>query len=213
MSFSTDRDLLSLEPNLFADAVFASQERLSVPDGAISDTTLTSASADFEAAQVESGDIVLVAAVPCEVIQRVNATTLTISKLRGQLADAAIPPGDGTDLAVVHRTFAPQAKAVHDALLARLGIDVGDQDATLTEDAIVALGLMSRLETLGTLARVYAAAIVPGGSHNATLQQKADDYRRRFDLACRTAVVLLDLDGDGRADASRDLGVIELHRV
>ncbi|MEX2212938.1 MAG: hypothetical protein WD768_02345 [Phycisphaeraceae bacterium] len=213
MLFSTDRDLLALEPNLFTEAVFASQHRLEVADGAVSDTSLTSATADFEAAQIDTGDIVLISDVPCEVIERVSAAALTVSKLRDQLSDAAIPPGDGSSITLIHRSFGPQAKAVHDVLLARLGIDVDDPDASLTEDAIVSLGVMARLETLGTLARVYAAAIVPGGEHNAMLKQKADDYRRRFDLACRSAVVLLDLDGDGRADASRDMGVIELHRV
>ena len=45
------------------------------------------------------------------------------------------------------------------------------------------------------------------------MREKADEYRGRFDVACRMANVQLDLDGDGVVDTTRELGVIQLVRV
>lgn len=212
MTFSTDRDLLRLEPAIFNEVTFVSQERLHVTDGVVSGSTLTSVSADFEAAQVAAGDVVLIANVACEVIARVDASTLTVSLPRTDLTDAAIPPGDGSTLEVSVRTFALQATRVHDALLRTLGIDIDDANSPFDEDAIVSLSLLGELETLGTAAQAYHAAIAVG-SDNDVLREKAANYRQRFEVATRAAVVLLDTDGDGVADAERRLGEIQLIRV
>ena len=213
MNFSTDRDLLALEPTLFNDVVFPSQTRLEVSDGVVSGTTLTSAAANFANAQIDAGDVVLIATVPCEVIARVNATTLTVSRLRTQLSDAAIPPATGTSLAVIHRTFEPQARAAHDELLRSLGIDPQGESA-MTEDAIVSLSLMRDLELLATLIRIYEAGAVQADETNReSFRAKVIDHRQALRAACRRGVIALDLDGDGVADSVRDLSVIEMVRV
>ncbi len=213
MNFSTDRDLLALEPSLFDEALFAGRKRLEVSDGAITGVTLTSATADFESARIDAGDVILVADAPCEVIARNSATSLTISQLRDNVGDDPIPPGNGSSLAVVHRTFAPQASLVHDELLRLLGIDAeGHGDPA--EDAIVSMSVMRDLEALLTLARLYEAAItVSGEASFDLLRTKAAGYRARFREAARSSVIHLDLDGDGHADAVRDLRSIGLVRV
>lgn len=212
MNFSTDRDLLRLEPAIFNEVTFASQQRLHVTDGIVSGTTLTSASSDFEAAQVAAGDVVLIANVACEVIARVDANTLTVSLPRTDLSNAAIPPGDGSTLDVSVRTFALQATRVHNALLRKLRIDADDVNSPLSEDAIVSLSLLGELETLGTAAQAYHGAIAVGGD-NVVLREKAATYRQRFDISTRAAVVLIDTDGDGVADTERRLGDIQLIRI
>ncbi|MEE9211375.1 MAG: hypothetical protein V3U29_01850 [Phycisphaeraceae bacterium] len=211
MNFSTDRDLLALEPNVFRDVPLLSQQRVSVTDAVVSGTTLTSATADFQAAGVDAGSVVLVSEVAHEVVARTDANTLTISLPRTSLIEASIPSGDGTNLAVVARTFAPQATLVHDVLLRLVGIDPNDPDSEITEDSIVSLGVLSRLEALGTLERVYSAALALAGD-NSPLHEKTREYRRRFQAACASASVLIDLNGDGQADARRTLGVIRLRR-
>lgn len=211
MNFSTDRDLLTLEPHVFRDVPFLSQQRVSVTDGVISGTTLTSASADFVASQVEAGSVVLVNDVAHEVISRTDANTLSISLPRASLTDAAIPPGDGSALTVMARTFDVQASLVHDSLLRLIGIEPDDPDNELAEDSVVSLGLMHRLEALGTLEGIYSSAFALVGD-NAALREKAREYRRRFQAACATATILIDIDGDGFADSRRTLGVIRLHR-
>jgi hypothetical protein len=214
MPFSTDRDLLALEPTLFNGITFASQLRLEVTDGIVSGATLTSASADFTNAGLEGGDVVLIANVPCEVIERVDAHTLTVSKLRGAPADAPIPPAAGTSLTVIHRTFEPQARLVHDELLRLLGIDP-DGRGDLTEDSIVSLSVMRDLASLKTVAHVLEAAIALGGddADHDVLRQRASEYRHRYRLMKGHSVVALDTDGDGMADMWRELGVIELRRA
>ena len=113
MNFSTDHDLLLMEPQIFRDVPIAGQERLRVNDGIITGTTLSSISADFESAQVDAGGVALVAGTPHEVITRLDANTLSVSLSREGIDDAEIPPGDGSGLEIAIRTFAPQtAKAL-----------------------------------------------------------------------------------------------------
>ncbi len=212
MNFSTDRDLLLYEPTVFTDAPFVAQQRLHVTDAALSGTQLTSVDADFEAAQVEAGSVVLVGRTPYEVIQRDNAQTLTISLLRTRLNDDPIPGEDGTSLDVKARTFAPQAALIRDALLRLLGIDSSDPDDPLTEDAVVSLSVMARLEALGTLERIYSGAAALTGN-NEQLRIKAHEYGRRFHLAACQSTVLVDVDGDGHADERRHLGLVRMSRV
>jgi hypothetical protein len=213
MNFSTDRDLLTLEPTLFHDVPWVGQQRLTADDATVAGTTLTSPGSDFGAGGVEAGGVVLVNQVPHEVLSRDDGQTLTVSLLRARLADPAIPGGDGGPWPLVVRSFAPQAELVHDGLLRLLGIDPSGADpAGLSEDAVVSLSVMARLEALGTLERVFSGAVALTGD-NQTLIYKAGEYRRRFRHAVSQASVLLDTDGDGHADERRRLGLVRFHRV
>jgi hypothetical protein len=212
MNFSTDRDLLAIEPAVFEDVPFAAQRRLNVSDGSASGVTLTSASADFVSAQVDAGAVVLVGGVAHEVLARIDASTLAVSLPRTHTNDPGIPSGDGTGLDVVVQTFSPQSGLVHDGLLRFIGIDTDDPDPDLTESAVLSLSLMARLEALGTLEMVYSGAASLVGD-NDTLLMKAGEYRRRFRQACAGATLSLDTDGDGLADKRLSLGTIRLTRA
>ncbi len=206
--FSTDRDLLAIDPNLFQDIPMASQERLAVDDGVLSGTTLTSSSADFNEAQVAMGSVVLVAGIPHEVIEQVDAHTLTVSLIRATTDAPAIPSNDGVDLPVIVRSYAPQAERVHDELIRLLGIAPN----TPAEAAIVTKPLMAELESFGTLERIYSGAAAVVGD-NKELRIKAKEFGQRFQAACRSATILFDIDGDGLVDAKRSLGAVCLNRV
>lgn len=189
MNFSSDRDLLAVEPNVFRDVLMSSQQRVRVSDGAINGTVLSSDTADFAAAGVEGGWVVLINGVACEVIGRIDSHSLQVSLLRGRGELAAIPPGDlssGGELEVVVRTFGQQASLVHDLLLRLAGVEGDEQAGGLTEQAIVSQEVMKQLEVLGTLELVYwgAAAFV---GENSGVRQKAELYRRRFNEALRGA--------------------------
>ncbi len=216
MNFSTDRDLLALAPEVFTDAPLVGQTRIDVADGILAGTALTSAAADFAAAGVEAGGVVLIAQTPFEVVERVDANTLTVSLPRARTTDAALtaPHLDGSALAVRVRTFAPQAALIHDALLRMLGLSP-DPDAELGEDAVVSLSAMARLEALGTLDLVYAgaAALTGDATHDANLARKAAHHRARFVAARRAARITIDTNADGLGDEVRRPGLLCLHRV
>lgn len=212
MNFSTDRDLLLYEPTLFNDLPWVSQQRLSVTDAEVNGTTLTSTEADFEMAQVDVGSVLLVGKVPIEVLARVDSMTLTVSLPRTRTSDAAIPPGDVSSAAVVARTFAPQAELVCGSLLRMLGLDADDPDEPLDADAVVSLSLMARLESLGTLERVFSSAAALTGDNDALLFKSAE-YRRRLLEASARCPVQIDTTGDGLPDEKRYLGVGRLTRA
>lgn len=212
MNFSTDRDLLLYEPTLFNDVPWIAQQRLSVTDGDVTGTTLSSATADFETAQVDAGSILLVDKVPVEVISLTDSMTLTASLPRARTTDAAIPPGDGSSKSVIARTFAPQAELVCAALLRMLGLDSDDPDQPLDADAVVSLSLMARLEALGTLERVFSSAAALTGDNDGLLY-KASEYRRRFAEAASRSPVQIDTNGDGLPDEKRYIGLSRLTRV
>ena len=212
MNFSTDRDLLHYEPTLFNDLPWVSQQRLSVTDGEVTGTTLTSAQADFEAAQVDAGSVLLINKTPVEVLARIDTMTLTVSLPRTRTTDAAIPPGDVSSATVNARTFAPQAELVSTSLLRMLGLDSDDPGDPLDADAVVSLSTMARLETLGTLERVYSSAAALTGDNDALLF-KAAAYRRNFLEAAARCPVQIDTTGDGLPDEKRYLGVGRLTRL
>jgi hypothetical protein len=204
MSFSTDRDLLAYDPQVFVDAQIAAQPRLSVSDGEVVGATLSSAAADFEAAAVDPGGVVLIAGVAHEVMQRVDSSTLKVSLPRRRLGDAAIPGVQGESLEAVVRTFALQAEEVHTRLLRLIGRACagGESAKAIDADAVVSLTTVSELEALGTLDMVYGAAaqVTLDAATRQAWEARAMGIRVRLREALARAVILVDLDGDGVAD-------------
>jgi hypothetical protein len=212
MNFATDRDLLVYEPTLFQDVPWASQQRLQVNDAQTSGTTLTSATADFEGADVGVGHVVLLEQVPYEVVNRVSATELTVSQLRAELSHDPIAPSTGNDQAASVRTFEPQITIVHDQLLHMLGLEPDNAAAKVTEQAIVSVSAMARLEALAALERIFSGAVALTGD-NTGLQRKAQAYNQQFHRAINRAVILFDADDDGRVDERRRFAAPRLVRV
>lgn len=212
MNFSTDRDLLAIEPQVFQDVPLLSQQRLQTQDASIAGTTLSSASADFISTGVSAGSVVLVNEAALEVIARTDAHTLTVSLLRTLTTDPAMAPTPGDNQPLSVRTFAPQAALMHDLLLRMVGIEPDDPTGPLSEASIISRTVMRRLETLGVLERIYSAAAQIVGEDQA-LWKKASYYRERFGNACDRALVLLDANGDGIADLRRSPSLIQLHRA
>lgn len=211
MTFATDRDILVLEPNLFRDVKFSGQILVSAADGSVSGTTLTSISSDFSAQQITVGEVVLIEQVPVEVIDVLSATTLTVSRLRGDINGNAIPPGPGIGLQFEIVSFVPQVSIVHQLLLQAFGIDqqanLGDpQESNILNDQEVAL-----VEALGSLHLIYAGASALVGEQGL-LWNKSQMYRDRFHAAREQLILRFDLDGDGFVDATRASNIIRLLR-
>lgn len=219
MPFSTDRDLLALEPNLFRDVAWSAQTRLSASDASIASTTLTSASSNFTGARIAPGMVALVNDAPLEVLSVESDTTLTISRLRDTIVDDPIPPlpvASGGALRIA--TFGPQRAIVHRQLLAALGLDPapppGDEESLPTRPHagnVVNTPDLALLESLGALHLILSSAAALVGE-SSTLWTKAALYRDRFDHARRRLGAHLDLNSDGVADAIRHITVMHLVR-
>lgn len=211
--FTTDRDLLLLEPLLFRDLAWIGQ-RLVRGTGTIAGTTLTMSTQDatLEAAGIVAGHVVSFDHVGYEVLARLSPTTATISRPRHDPADPAIPPAPAASpLLVEITTFAPQIAIVHNQLLRMLGIDPADPASSPTESNITNPRALALPESLGTLHMLHAAAAAPQ-RRDGHLYDRAEMYRRRFAAERLRAVVRLDLNNDGQADATRRLSIAQLSR-
>jgi hypothetical protein len=214
--FATDRDLLALEPNLFRDVGWVSQ-RLVVGTGSVSGTTLTMSAQDvtFDAAGVGAGSVVVVDSAPYEVLARPTATTLTISRMRDDPEGPAVTPSPASGKPVAVYTFRPQLGMVHGQVLRMLGIEPSAtaEPGDVTEASITNPAALRQLECFAALHLIYSAATPPDADYRTSHEfNRAQIYLQRFGAERQRAAATIDLDGDGRPDATRRLNLIQFVR-
>lgn len=225
--FITDRDLLVLEPNLFREVGWLGQRVL---DGtcSISGATLTvPGSVDLGALGITAGHVVLVSGLPLEVLARPSSTTLTVSRVRADTADAALAPGNAPSGTPVQCwTFRPQIALVHAQVLRLLGVEPAEGGqggpvvaGQLAESQVVRPRSLWVLEALLALHQIYSAAAgLSGGAGfgavrasgtpgDSPIADRAEMYRRRAALERTRAVAYLDTNNDGVAEIARYVGV------
>ena len=219
-NFAADRDLLVLEPNLFRDVGWVGQ-RLSRGTGTVAGTTLTIASPEvaLDTAGVTAGHVVVVAGVAYEVVTRLSATQLTISRLREATSGAGaanIPPTAITAVECSIVTFVPQIAMAHTEIVRLAGLEftgtpaAGGAGATDEASVVKEPGVV-RLEAIGALAIVWAAAsgLLGAGSPG---HQRAEWYRERFVRERERVGIRVDLNGDGIAEEVRGLNAKRMRR-
>ncbi|MGP1273641.1 MAG: hypothetical protein ACTS22_09945 [Phycisphaerales bacterium] len=213
--FATDRDLLVYEPRLFLDIGWLGQRLVRV-NGAVSGGVAVAVGTDFASLGVGVGSVVSFGDGSYEVVQVLGVGQLALSRLRVSPSEAVIPPGDAASTLLEATTFAPQMGVVHRQVLRMLGIEPEDpREGALTETAVANPGALTRLECLGTLHLVFAAAsasAVPGSIGGSGLGQRALMYRERFAAERARVSVLIDADGDGEPESTRRPGVGHLVR-
>ncbi len=217
MTFCTDADLLHWEPNLFRDATFASQLQLS-GTGDLAGTTFTLDTGSLTDANIAAQQVIVLSgalAGSYPIVSVNSATQLTLSVLYDGLypdegEGVAGPVGTAADLGYAIRTFWPQRRIVSDMLLRAAG--VGPETIAPTEEQVLNPLALKRACVLGTPQMIYGA-LAASAAEPAGLSARADLYERLYRRAVTHTRVQLDLNGDGREDATRHLGVIELKRV
>jgi hypothetical protein len=210
--FASDRDLLVYEPRLFLDAGWLGQ-RLVLASGGVVGGVATAAGVNMAAVGVQAGGVLSYTGASFEVVSVLGTGGAVVSRLRASVTDAALPTPDvasQTTLEVV--TFRPQLAVVHGQLLRMLGIEPQDaREGALTESAVVNPGSLTRLECLGALHLIYAAAAAaaaPGGlGAGLSYGERALMYRERFAAERLRVSVLIDADGDGEPEVTRRPGV------
>jgi len=205
MAFATDRDCVALEPGVLAEASWAGQRVLS-GTGSVSGTTLTLEPGGVTLAQavIGAGHVAVVGGVTLEVVSVESDLEATVSVLRGDPGEPAVPPGDiGVSPVEVH-SFGAVLETVHRQVLRMAGIDPDEPGALLTESDVLNPGALRELEACGALHLIYAA-VAAAGPIGGVMEKRANAWRDRFWGERARARVLVDLDGDGEADASRRL--------
>ena len=201
MAFVVDRDLVVLEPNLFRDVVFDAQVLATADDAVVAGTVLTSIGSDFVAAGVDGGAVAVVDGVSLEVVARLSALSLSLSRVRSDGEGALLPPTAGSDVSVRVSTFGPQVAEAEARVLRSLGVSDAVLSGETVPAALVGSGIR-RVVVLAALELVYAAA--------STRAEGSDPYwarsvwygeRARQEL--RRVGARLDGDGDGIADSVR----------
>ena len=204
MALTTDRDLLIHEPSVFLDATSVATSLLSATDGSVADTTLTSASSDFQAAGIDAGHVIVIGNQPTEVVARVDPTNLVVSLPRASLNEANIPPGDGSTLAIDVRTFGRMIAEVEAWILGALGIDAADPLLPLDETAILNPQDIREAVALRTIAQAFAAASALAPT-DASLADRASLYSQRAADVRRQTRAVLEVAGGGSRTASRQI--------
>jgi hypothetical protein len=211
MSLIVDRDLVVIEPSLFVDAEDIGTVLAAGTDGSLSGTTLTSASVDFEAAGIDEGHVASVGDEIVEVIARPGASSLTVSRPRMDEEGPTIPPAAGSGMKFTVVTFDRQIASAQAWALGALGIDAHDPVNPLDENAVVNPDELGNVVALRTICDVFASAAARQPTE-ASLAARAAMYRERLRRAMTTTNILLDLNGDGVADAARRLSTVVLAR-
>lgn len=212
--YCSDTDLLRWEPTIFSEAAFASQTLLS-SDCSLAGTTLTlTGPASFAASHVSAGHVVTISGTldgGYPIVSIDSPTTATVSILHDGL-DAALPLTAPINLApaalhVAVRSFSPQRQIVSELLTWMCGIRPGSSARVLNAD------VLRRPCALGTLHMIYNAMAAAAIPDSADLVVRAELYERLYRKSLRGIVVELDLDGDGRIDAQRQLRLVQFARV
>jgi hypothetical protein len=212
--FATDSDLLAHEPSLFRDVLWVSQ-RLVDGQGSVTGSVLTMSSADtaLDAAGVTTGHVAFVNGAAYEVLERLSATQLRLSRPRTSPDAPQIPVANQPTSAARIATFAPQLAIVHVQLLRMLGIEPSESNPLRpAESDILNPGALRRVECLGALHLIYAAA----GSltaQDSPMNERAEWYRQRFAQERTRVTAQIDLDADGKPDALRMLNVFQMVRA
>lgn len=212
--FATDRDLAVLDPAAFRDAAWIGQI-VTRGTASVSGVLLTASAIEvpFHETSIEAGYIAVVGAGVFEAVQVLGPNDLEVTRLRDSFEALTWPAVSvpASPFAVV--TFRPQIETVHRRILQLLGMHTPPMESTVTlsESAIKNPWDIVRLEALGTLHLVYAAAgaLAP---EDSPANQRAAMYRRRFHDERARVVAHLDTDGDGKVDVLRPLNAARLVR-
>lgn len=179
--FCQDRDLLALEPAIFATETSPNRQLAAGNDGVLDGDTYSSATSDFIAAGVQKGMVLTTFADAnseglCLEIIEVSQTSMIVSMLRADTDFAPLPPPSAGATFFV-RTFGPQIADISASLVKKLTMTAELLGKAVPE--IESNSQLRRATACGTLAAIFlarAAAAAPDDPN----WLRSEHYRNEF---------------------------------
>lgn len=212
--YCQDKDLLAIEPMLFADDDLAGQPLLRGSGGTLSGTDFQCDGVDFLAAGIEAGMVLRTyASTPSEghrlEIVSVSASALTVSVLRSsdeQAPIAIVLDEEETNFAV--HSYDLRIRIVSEMLGEKLR-RICESDLSIVE--FIDSQQLRQATVYGVLSEVFIARSESGDTQDAHWL-KAEHYRRSFQKILLQLRLAVDANGDGIAERTRSLGNVTLRR-
>lgn len=217
MTFCTDMDLLYYEPDVFVSAAAAAQTIVNgsgVLTGSSLATVENLANLPIEARMVAVLSGAANATVAIAQVQPPYAMSISVlhEGLFGEDGQTT-PVGLGANGQVSYsvRSFWAQRQIVSDLLIqacrGRDGDDLRGGAAIVNSDAF------RKPAVLGTLQMIHNALAAASTDTAGHFAARAEMYERLYRRAMRSVIARIDLDGDGVAEVTRGLNLVEFVRV
>jgi hypothetical protein len=188
-----DIDILKYDPGLFTSGTaFAAQTFGKGANGVLSSTSFTVSGGTFQTVGVQAGHVIYIQSLDgmingiYEIVAVVSNTVLTVSALRAETTDPAIPVGTGTGLIWRIITFAPQAAEAAFTLSQRLGLKPGCPDSQYGFENLTNTNVLKQASIYTALTIIYSGMYASGASDGniwANFKTKLDYYQDCADAA------------------------------
>jgi hypothetical protein len=168
---------------------------------------LTASGADFIAAQVKAGGVVYLQSVDSsldgvyEIVSVDSSTQLSISVVRADSTETAVPPPVAIDISYRINTFGPQAAEVGFQLTEYFGIKPGNPISDIDVDDIVDTTVLRSASVFAVISSVYA--MLAGKTKDQNYWNKSLYYQKLSTKARGRCRLSIDVGTDGLADITK----------
>ncbi|MHC4435731.1 MAG: hypothetical protein ACYS3S_00110 [Planctomycetota bacterium] len=207
VTFSNDADILKYEPNLFGELHLPWQVLATGTGASLSDTTLTASGVDFIAAQVQAGGVVYLQSADgsldgaYEIVSVDSSIQLSISVVRADSTETAVPPPAATDISYRISTLGPQAAEVGFQMTEYFGIKPGNPASEIDADDILDTTVLRLASVLAVISSVYA--MLAGKTKDQNYWSKSLYYQKLSAKARGRCRLSIDFGVDGLADVTK----------
>ena len=207
VTFSNDADILKYEPILFGELHLPWQVLATGTGAVLSGTTLTAGGADFIAAQVQAGGVIYLQSADgsldgtYEIVSVDSSTQLSISVIRSDSTETAVPPPAATNISYRISTFGPQTAEVGFQLTEYFGIRPGNPASDIDADDILDTSVLRLASVFAVISIVYA--MLAGKTRDLNYWNKSLYYQKLFTKARGRCRLSIDVGTDGIADVTK----------
>lgn len=207
VTFSNDADILKYEPILFGELHLPWQVLATGTGATLSGTTFTASEADFITAQVTAGSVVYLQSADgsldgaYEIVSVDSATQLSISVVRADSTQTAVPPPPATNISYRISAFGPQAAEAGFQLTEYFGIRPGNPASDIDADDILDTSVLRLASVFAVISSVYA--MLAGKTRDQNYWNKSLYYQKLFAKARGRCRLSIDVGTDGLADVTK----------